>query len=859
MDIRYVLYAISNKKYYVPNRKGRGKDMIKIPVLPDGWNEMLDEEKHWRYCFQKNAELPKQGWKIHISCNSPEAQEMLDVVAPILYKEKVGFKFVCSKTEIDMKNSKYGDRSASGKFITIYPPTEEQFIELLDVLDAATKHIKKGPYILSDKRWKDHNVYFRYGGFAQMFVTINGEKQLAIMNEKGEYIPDIREAAYILPDFVKEPEVIRRMDAEREARDNRPSKLDDYVIKEALHFSNGGGVYLAIDKKGHEVIIKEGRPGAAVDSNMQYAYERIEIEIEALKKLRNADFAVQYIDDFMVWEHIFLVEEKVNGISANAWLAINYPFVEVAQTIEDYKHKAVSVIRNIIDGMKGMHAMGVAMGDISLTNVMINPENMSIKFIDFESAGNVKDGGVSGLGTIGFMTTLAKNRGQNDWFGILRIARQLFLPVCDIDDFDPAVDYKHDKWIEHVFGAEAIELIREVEAICCLEIKGFEKRYKPKDNYYKKEIPLKLTEFTSKLRKTMVKELELSPILLHGDIRQYEMKGGKYNVLTGGFGIALALARTGELPDIARKWVEKYSDKKYMKDIDNGLFTGKAGIATVLYELGYMEKARKWIDSIDINEIEQADISLLSGLAGTGLAFVTLSADSAFRELLSKAILIGKKLLTSFQMDVKIIKKDEDFISMGLIDGWAGVSLFFNSLYRATKDSIWLEAAIAALQKDIDNCTRDENGLLQTNDTTRMLPYLAGGSSGIAIAIHQIEDIVEPYRFDKDLEDILGLRNMQVCFNGGLFRGYGSFILLYNVSHYCKNSTPNMEDVLLMRLNNYVVEDEDNLYLVGDYGRKLSYDLFSGSAGILLTLHDMEKQQYLSWLPVPISPYLRTY
>lgn len=40
------------------------------------------------------------------------------------------------------------------------------------------------------------------------------------------------------------------------------------------------------------------------------------------------------------------------------------------------------------------------------------------------------------------------------------------------------------------FGAEAIEVIREIEDICCLEIKGFEKRYKPQDNYYKRKFLL---------------------------------------------------------------------------------------------------------------------------------------------------------------------------------------------------------------------------------------------------------------------------------------------------------------------------------------------------------------------------------
>jgi non-specific serine/threonine protein kinase len=295
-----------------------------------------------------------------------------------------------------------------------------------------------------------------------------------------------------------------------------------------------------------------------------------------------------------------------------------------------------------------------------------------------------------------------------------------------------------------------------------------------------------------------------------------------------------------------------------MRSLDMGLFTGRTGVATVLYELGYKKEAHEIISTIDIESVEMNNISIMSGLAGIGLAFVSLSVDEMFSDLLGKAILIGEKLLEAAQRDVKIFKIDEDFISMGLIDGWAGVSLFFNALYRATQNDVWLNASVTILQKDINNCVRDEDGLLQADDTTRVLPYIAGGSAGIALVIDQIRDIVEPHKFDKDLEDILKLHNTQVCYNGGLFRGYGSFIMLDNLLHCYKPETPDMTDKILNRLNNYTVEDERNLYMVGDYGRRISHDIFTGSAGVLLALSDVGRGRYMSWFPIPQCPYLRT-
>ena len=140
--------------------------------------------------------------------------------------------------------------------------------------------------------------------------------------------------------------------------------------------------------------------------------------------------------------------------------------------------------------------------------------------------------------------------------------------------------------------------------------------------------------------------------------------------MTGGFGIALALARTGELPLIAKQWVEKYSNRRYMRSLDMGLFTGRTGVATVLYELGYKKEDNEIISTIDIESGEMNNISIMSGLAGIGLAFVSLSVDEMFSDLLGKAILIGEKLLEAEQRDVNIFLIDEDFISMGLIDGW---------------------------------------------------------------------------------------------------------------------------------------------------------------------------------------------
>ncbi|WP_458250004.1 class III lanthionine synthetase LanKC N-terminal domain-containing protein, partial [Bacillus thuringiensis] len=175
-------------------------------------NYILIDGEHWTNLMPKNARLPKQGWKIHVSTDIRESQQTLDIVSKLMIERNISFKYVRSNKELVLKDSKYGDRGSSGKFITIYPENTYQFIDLLRLLENNLAHLKPGPYILNDKRWYNSNVYFRYGAFMSRYVYIDGEKVDAIENLEGELIEDKRVPYYYLPNFVEEPIEIRKMD-----------------------------------------------------------------------------------------------------------------------------------------------------------------------------------------------------------------------------------------------------------------------------------------------------------------------------------------------------------------------------------------------------------------------------------------------------------------------------------------------------------------------------------------------------------------------------------------------------------------------------------------------------------------------
>lgn len=265
---------------------------------------------YWHYVIYQPDKLPVQGWKIHISAIITQAQAVLDAVTPWLIKKKISFKFVVNIGQLIYSNSKYANRSESGKFITIYPRNDEEFEYLLVQIKKLTQNFDLGPYILSDQNWQESNVYFRYGGFKPIYIISSDGKRLpAIYNPKGQKCVDKRMPYYQKPDFVKNQPIFEQ--------NTFPNPkvflpLSDYKVESALHFSNAGGVYLAL-KNNIKVVLKEGRQQAGLDANQRDGFTRVENEAKILKKLSDVSAVVNYYTDFTSWRHHFLVENILKG------------------------------------------------------------------------------------------------------------------------------------------------------------------------------------------------------------------------------------------------------------------------------------------------------------------------------------------------------------------------------------------------------------------------------------------------------------------------------------------------------------------------------------------------------------------
>lgn len=791
----------------------------------------VESNKYWRYVLYQPDTLPLQGWKIHLSSTVQQAQKMLDVVIPFLVKEKISFKFVPNVEAVIYQNAKYADRSESGKFITIYPHDDKQFAFLLGRLKLLTDQFDLGPYILSDQNWQESNVYFRYGGFKAIYIqSKNGEKIPAIINPDGQKVVDERVPFYQKPNFVKNLAIF---DKNTFPPEETFKPLRKYEIKEALHFSNAGGVYLAV-KNGKKYILKEGRSAAGLDANGLDGFTRIEKEARILEKLSTIPAVVNYNDNFVAWRHNFLVEEYIDGELLEDFLPVSFPFlVSEKNKKEKYIRKAKNILIQLKNAINLIHEKGLALGDISLSNIILT-NNGQVRLIDLESAEPINKKYNPGLTTVGFVSPNARTFGDADNFALMRIAYYLFLPIEPVTDIGPKIITKQKSWIEKYFGKEIIDFLKMFD----LKKKSSKTIFVPKflDVPNENMNVNNLSKFVLGLRNGILNNLNFNQLQLVPGVVSSDPVDW-LNMEEGAMGVIWALYKnTGHINFRLENWIHEYTSQiiHIAKNTTKlGLFNGLSGIASILFKIGKKDVAEKLFELIckKVN-LEMNDVSLDSGLSGIALAINNCCPDIAHK--------IYNTLIKRWNELQNI--KDED---VGLLTGWAGVSYLAWKLGHKSK-------AEEILFKIIELTADSKNNFLIADNSrgfTRLIPYLENGVFGIALLLHEYIAKDSSLFGDCSILDRLKDSSFNYCtYMGTLISGYAGVIpLAYS---FAKDGDFKLLDYSLSAMNLYLVGKENEIMIPGKFGYKLGLGYAYGSAGILTVLSNSEKDDDFYWLPL---------
>ena len=132
----YAFHAREHKEWYESmSRHAPTPEFLEVArrVLPLSWTPRLAGV--WTYVSPPDDNSKRrQGWKIHVSASRENYLKILERSIRVCVDYQVGFKFLSSPSIFSRLLGKGSFREASGKFITIYPSDDSQFLLIMEAL-----------------------------------------------------------------------------------------------------------------------------------------------------------------------------------------------------------------------------------------------------------------------------------------------------------------------------------------------------------------------------------------------------------------------------------------------------------------------------------------------------------------------------------------------------------------------------------------------------------------------------------------------------------------------------------------------------------------------------------------------------
>ncbi|MFJ5992280.1 class III lanthionine synthetase LanKC [Lentzea sp. NPDC092896] len=830
MDLRYEAYCFADRQFYdlQSSTESTPKDdfSTELPALPPDWATV--ERNVWRHHHPMGVQLPNQGWKIHVSAGLDNAGRVLKATFDYCVERRISFKYLQTMSIVLARNSKYAPREGSGKLVTIYPLDAAHLEEILTGL-AHVLEGEHGAYILSDLRFGKGPLYVRYGGFAEQWLEVDGQQVLAIEGADGTLIPDRRKPVFSLPEWIELPAFLKPHLAERNAGD--PQRFP-YQIKSSLHFSNGGGVYLATRKSdGKEVVLKEARPHAGLDREGEDAVARLDREYEILTRLQGIKGVPEVYDRFTEWEHLFVAMEFMPGRSLGQWLGRHYPLThkDVSdETIVGYKARALAMVDRVESLMAEVHERGVVFGDLHTLNILVT-EDDEISLIDFELSSTIDAVRKPTLGAPGFQAPRDRDGFDIDAHPLAALRLWIFLPLNTVLELAPAKIRQHVRVVQQRFGLN--------DEYCAPIVDVLTPRVDPPTD------PA-FTEFDEETPDWALVRKEIATAILHsatphrqdrlfpGDIEQFETGGTGFGY--GAAGVLHALAESGEgrFPE-HEQWLLDALRKDPPKQ--PGFYIGAHGIAHVLENFGHHDAATEIVESYAELVPSTQDHGLSAGLSGIGLNLLHFANSREDDGYAAQAEHLAERLAKQ----LADAPGPADKAKAGLLHGWSGPALFFLRMFEHTGERRWLKLSEQALERDLAETMIALDGSLQVRDgTLRSLPYVGIGGAGIALVLTEFAKLAPERPCVEKLPELLTGCTGEFVIQPAFTLGRAG--LLATLAHATRHQ-PNarFERAIgqhLKALGWHATRYGGGLAFPGVQLRRLSMDLNTGGAGVLLAI-----------------------
>jgi hypothetical protein len=363
------------------------------------WRCIADDptETPWIRVFPPQVSIPNQGWKLYVSGASFNAETVLERIVPVLVEDPVAFKLIGSKSGLDRLNQGGGGEEQVGKFVTIYPSGQAQFLRLGGDLEQVTRGLV-GPAVATDRPFAaDSLVYYRYGANVDLHIQLrSGEIVPAIETPDGRWVPDLRQVGRHHPAWIEDP---LAAGGAKEAS-TKVFWAGRYMPVSLMYKSLKGRILLAIDVETPQLcVLKEARRHALLGPQGQDARDALRREAYVLKCLDGSGRFLRFIDLFEQDGSVFLVMEDLKGspLSEVIARAARRGRLPEARQLLDWAGQMVDLIAAI-------HARGFVYTDLKSSNFLVLADDR-LALVDFELTHPIgRDGPVHGMGTPGYLS-----------------------------------------------------------------------------------------------------------------------------------------------------------------------------------------------------------------------------------------------------------------------------------------------------------------------------------------------------------------------------------------------------------------------------------------------------------------------
>ncbi|MEI2431367.1 class III lanthionine synthetase LanKC [Lysobacter yananisis] len=840
--------------------------------LGPGWS--LHRWSFWLQAMPDGETLPAQGFKLHVSPDLTRLGQQVAAVVEVLARERAGFKFVADRHLLEMMNSKNFARTASAKFFTVYPRDHDHFLALAAGLREAMAGYD-GPYILTDRRVpRSRVVFYRYGGLTSVKSQgADGEVAHMIQSPDGEAVEDKREPMFQLPEWVADP---FEREHEPEPQDDSPYLGGRFEVKEAIYFSNSGGIYTAVDREtGDTVVLKEARPHAGwrgAEGSYIAAPEAVSHEYSILSLLEPLNIAPRPYALFKEWEHTFLAEEYLDWPTWMQYFVREEiflgPFVRGTCPVLPFLRALVPVTRNAIALIRSGHEHGVMFGDVSPNNFLIEVETHQVKVIDVESvvAVDERSSWQTLWATQGFENPERKRRGalapEDDWYALGKCVLSAIMPLQGLTAMGILSDRELAQRLVYESGlpGDVYDLIDALlradpdaaTAICerlAEQLEGPPQELKlqraplaaPRPQPLRladdPQAPQRIADFILASYRGLSAN-EVWP----GDPSLYET--GKWNLAYGATGVALFLEAAGrELPaELTAALADERLLGEQVREI--GLYSGLAGIAAYHGLHGRTGIAGALLQRAAASPLRYRSANLFAGEAGLGLAALSLHGNGAGGALALAADCAGYLHRTAIEGEHGVHWKtgaQAERVQYGYLRGIAGIAWFLSEYARAGDCARSRELSRLAIDYVLAHAVTDAKGRLQWGvdiKDMRLMPYWSNGAAGMGGVLLRMGVLDQRPDYLAVACDLAHSAFSKLSVNVGQLDGLAGIAdFLHDLWLVTGEARFRHQlDEVLQGIALFATRTDEGLAFPGALSQRLSCDFATGSAGVGLCL-----------------------